>query len=172
MPESPRPRTIVAVTGDHGRYTAIRARAASMAAGDGARVLLYDLEAASAFASPVPTNWSSGGAEEAFPDRLTPEDAERAGRANLAEQVRSLRQLGVDAWGWLPRESGGEALAAYAAAQGAEVILVPPELEHPGLMDRIQGKKLDMTEAAAGVPVVVVAPDDEAADPMRPADTR
>lgn len=156
MSESPRPRTIVAVTGEHGRYAAVRARAASMAAGNGARVILYDLDAVSPFESPVPTNWSAGGVEDAFPDRLSPEDAERSGRAGLAEQLRSLRRLGVDAWAWLPRETGGDALAGYAAEQGAELILVPAELEHPGFLDRIQGKTLDTTEAAAQVPVVVV----------------
>jgi len=152
-------RSIVAVTGEHGRYAAVRARAAALAADSRTTVILYDLDAASAFSSPVPTNWSAGGAEEDMPDRLSAEDAERAGRGAIAAQVRGLRDAGVDAWAWLPSDAGGDALADYARDQGADLILVPEELESPSLLDRLQGKDVEQTVEAGSVPVVVVNSD-------------
>lgn len=156
MSEPPRTRVIVAVTGEHGRHAAVRSRAADLAAGGHATVILYDLDAAGTFESPVPTNWSSEGAEEQLPNRLGPDDLERAGRAPVADQVRALRQLDVDAWAWLPQDPGAKALAAYARERGAEVILVPEALESPGLLDRLRGNDIAAAGDAAEVPVVVV----------------
>lgn len=156
MSEPLRPRVIVAVTGEHDRHDPVRARAADLAARHGGTVILYDLDAAGPFESPVPTNWSAEGAEEQLPDRLAPDDLERAGRAAVADQVRSLRDGGVDAWAWLPPKPGGEALATYAREQGAELILVPEDLESPGLLQRLQGNDAEEARAAADVPVVVV----------------
>ena len=51
-------QTIVAVTGEDDRYDAIRTRASEIAAGAGGTVILYDIDAAGVFASPVPTEWS------------------------------------------------------------------------------------------------------------------
>src|SRR3954470_2585796 len=102
------PQTIVAVTGDDDRYRAIRSRATAMAAGGHGTVILYDLDAAGLFSSPVPTEWSGEGQQEltdqeAGPgERLDGDALETAGRASVANQVRQLRTVGVDAWGWLP----------------------------------------------------------------------
>lgn len=164
MSEPQRSRVIIAVTGEHGRHAAVRARAADLAASDGATVILYDLDAAGPLESPVPTNWSSEGAEEQVPDRLGPDDLERAGRADVAEQVRAMRSQGVDAWAWLPPKPGGSALAEYARDRGAEVILVSEDLESPGLLDRLQGNDVDEARDAADVPVVVVRDGDEGED--------
>jgi hypothetical protein len=47
----------------------------------------------------------------------------------------------VDAWGWLPTTKDAADLAAYAEHQGAWLILVPPDLEHAGFLDRLAGRQ-------------------------------
>jgi hypothetical protein len=146
MPTTPDTQTIVAVTGEDDRYRAVRSRATAMAAGGRGTVILYDIDAAGVFSSPVPTEWSGEGEEElledeATRDRLDAEALETAGRAVIADQVRSLRSVGVDAWGWLATKRDAGELAAYAERQGAGVVLVPPDLEQPSLVDRVLGNE-------------------------------
>ena len=74
--------------------------------------------------SPLPTSWSGDGEEQQFGDRLGPNELIAAGRAGLARDVGQLRKEGVDAWGWLPENADAEHLAAYAADQAAELVLV------------------------------------------------
>jgi len=125
------------VTGEDDRYEAVRSRASALAAGHGT-VILYDLDAGGLFASPVPTAWSGEGEqeltdEESGPrDRLGPDELDTAGRGAVAEQVRQLRSVGVDAWAWLPTSKDAKDLAAYAQRQGASLVLVPPDLGPPG----------------------------------------
>ena len=146
MPDQSTRRTIVAVTGEDDRFAPVRSRATSLAAGGQGTVILYDLDAGGLFASPVPTEWSGEGQEqlveeEAGPrDRLDPEELDTAGRSEIAEQVRSMRAVGVDAWGWLPTTKDTKDLAEYAERQGASLVLVPPELEQPGLIDKLAGR--------------------------------
>ena len=85
------------------------------------------------FASPVPTGWSGEGEkelldEEASHDRLDDAALETAGRGAIARQVRSMRAMGIDAWGWLPTKRDSAELAAYASRLGASLVLVPGEL--------------------------------------------
>lgn len=139
-------QTIVAVTGEDDRYNAIRTRASALAAGGRGTVILYDIDAAGMFASPVPTEWSGEGQkelvdDEAARDRLDADALETAGRGAIANQVRSLRSIGVDAWGWLPTKKDAADLAAYAERQGASVVLVPKDLEQPSLVDRVVGNE-------------------------------
>lgn len=155
MSES-RPQTIVAVTGEDDRFSQVRSRASAMAAGNEARVILYDLDAAGAFASPVPTEWSGEGQQELTPDRMGPDELEAQGRKPLADQVRSLRSIGVDAWAWLPTSADAKDLADYAERQGADVILVPPDLEQPGLLDKLRGKDADAAREETQIPIVTV----------------
>jgi len=158
MTQAPLTRTIVAVTGEDDRYRALRTRATSLAEGGPTTVILYDLDAGGLFASPVPTEWSGEGereltSDEAGPeDRLGPDELETAGRAPIAEQVRGLRALGVDAWAWLPTSRDARDLAAYAERQGATLVLVPADLAQPGLMDRVAGHA-GVAEADAGSPI-------------------
>ena len=63
-----------------------------------------------------------------------------------------MRSVGVDAWGWLPTTKDAADLAAYAERQGASLVLVPPELEQPGLVDRLVGRE-GAAEADAHTPV-------------------
>jgi hypothetical protein len=140
-----RTQTIVAVTGEDDRYRAVRSRATALAAGGRGTVILYDLDAGGLFASPVPTAWSGEGEreltdEEAGPrDRLDPDELDTAGRGAVADQVRQLRSMGVDAWAWLPTSKDAADLAAYAERQGASVVLVPPDLDQPNLVDKVVG---------------------------------
>ena len=66
----------------------------------------------------MPTAWSGEGEreltdEEAGPrDRLDADELDTAGRATVADQVRQLRSMGVDAWGWLPTSKDAGNLAA------------------------------------------------------------
>jgi hypothetical protein len=137
--------TIVAVTGEDDRYRPVRSRATALAAGGRGTVILYDLDAGGLFASPVPTGWSGEGEreltnEEAGPrDRLDPDELDTAGRAAVADQVRQLRSMGVDAWAWLPTTKDPEDLASYAERQGASLVLVPPDLQKPSLVDKVVG---------------------------------
>lgn len=141
-PESSQP--IIAVTGESDRYSAIRSRAETLAAETGGAVILYDIDAAEVFASPVPTAWSGDGErelteDETTRDRLDVDALEAAGRGLLADQVRALRRTGIDAWAWLPTSKDVADLEAYARRQGASVVLVPPDLVQPGLLDRVLG---------------------------------
>ena len=150
------PRTIVAVTGEDDRYARVRSRASAMAAGTAATVILYDLDAAGMFSSPTPTEWSGEGQQELTPERMDPDELEAQGRKPLADQVRSLRSVGVDAWGWLPSSKDTKDLAAYAEREGADVILVPPDLEKPGLVERVQGADADAARDETPIPIVTV----------------
>ncbi len=139
-------QTIVAVTGEDDQYRAVRSRATALAAGGRGTVILYDMDAAGLFSSPVPTEWSGEGEEEltaaeAGPrDRLDPDELDTAGRGAVADQVRQLRSMGVDAWAWLPTTKDATDLAAYAERQGASLVLVPPDLEQPSLLEKVTGQ--------------------------------
>lgn len=139
-------QVIVAVTGEGEAYDAVRRRASELAAGGAGSVILYDIDAAGVFASPVPTAWSGEGEaellnEEAVHDRLDAKALDTAGRGSIAQQVRELEATGIAAWGWLPTTRDAAAIAAYAERQGASLVLVPKDLEQPGLMDRVLGNQ-------------------------------
>jgi hypothetical protein len=142
MPNATQPRTIVAVTGEDDRYRPVRSRATALAAGGRGTVILYDIDAAGVFASPVPTDWSAEGERELTGHhRLDADELEAAGRATIAEQVRGLRSMGVDAWGWLPTSKDALDLVRFAEREGADLVLVPPDLEQPDLLERALGKQ-------------------------------
>jgi len=126
-------RTVIAVTGEDDRFTAIRRLAVERALAEHATLILYDIDAAgSALESPLPTGWSAEGTEERVEDRLGPEELAAAGREAISRQVQEARRKGVDAWGWLPSDKGRDALVEYAARQPAAHVLVPegdPDLQ-------------------------------------------
>lgn len=117
-------RTIIAVTGEDDRYATVREAAVVRAREEHATLILYDVDASgSKLESPVPTHWSADGTEEEVSDRLGPEELTALGRAAIARQVQAARRAGVDAWGWLPTDTGREALLEYAAEQpGARIL--------------------------------------------------
>jgi len=151
------PRTVVAVTGEDDRFARVRRRAGDLAATTRGTVLLYDLDAAGVFASPTATEWSGEGEEQFDRDRLGPDELEAHGRATVADQVRALRRLGIEAYAYLPPTADGNDLARYAEAQRADVILVPAELPKPGLLERVTGQHPTRALEASSIPIVPVA---------------
>jgi hypothetical protein len=159
------PTCIIAYTAEDDRYHAVRNAAVEMAKSSDARLILYDIDAAPGAlggltkpmdGAPLPTAWSGDGSTEQFPDRLSPADLERAGRHAIAGQVTSARDLGIDAFAWLPAKKGGDYLADYARGQGADLILLPQELKDPGLIKRLRKESFDETAKDADVPVGIV----------------
>jgi nucleotide-binding universal stress UspA family protein len=121
---SPR-STIVAVTSDDARHIPVLTRAAAAARERNARVILFDLDAdLGPLESPLPTAWSGDGEEQQFGSRLDANDLEAAGQGRLAERVRTLEDAGIEATGWLPPNADADALANYAADQGADLVIV------------------------------------------------
>ncbi len=134
-------RTIVAYTDDEGRYEHVRRAAIDAARGGGGRVILYALDEYSPFTDPVPNEWSSERADQQFADPLDVHDLERLGREALARQLRAEEGAGVEVRAALPREGGVDAMVEYAEGVGAEVVLLPAELEEDtGLIDRLVGR--------------------------------
>ena len=130
----------------------------------GAKVILYDRDSASAFSDPMPNQWASQAEGAQFGDPLSDQELVKLGREPFAGKVAAAREAGVDAWGWLASDHGTDALVAYARDHGADLILLPADLEDPGLGERLKGETVDnaveeATESAAGLAVVLVAPD-------------
>ncbi|MCC6383075.1 MAG: hypothetical protein IT304_11270 [Dehalococcoidia bacterium] len=151
------PTCIIAYTAEDDRYRAVREAAIETARAAEARLILYDIDAAQMFASPLPTEeWSGEGDRDLWPDKLAPDDLERAGRHGVAEQVRAARRAGVQAFAWLPQKKGADGLAEYAEAQGADLIMMPEQMEDPGVVDRLRGASVEAAVEETGRPVAVV----------------
>jgi len=121
----PRSTAIIAVTREDGSHLGVVRRAGRIARDSGSAVILWDRDAEiSPLESPLPTGWSGEGEEQQFGNRLGPNDLLAAGREALARDVGQLRNEGVDAWAWLPDDADAEHLAAYAAEQAAELVLL------------------------------------------------
>jgi nucleotide-binding universal stress UspA family protein len=129
-------RCLVVCTDETGRYDASIAKALDIATDQGAKVILYDVTApGSAFSTPRPNEWAGEGAKEEYDRPLDPVALEKLGRHTLALQVQNARRRGVDAYGWLPEDFGGDALAQYAAQQQADLVLLPHDLDAPEITD-------------------------------------
>jgi nucleotide-binding universal stress UspA family protein len=157
-------RLLVAYVSEDDELDHVRDAALELGAKAGARVVLYDRDSASAFADPVPNQWGSQGEGAQFGDPLSDQDLVKLGREPLARKVAAAREAGVDAWGWLASDHGTEAMVAYAREHGADLILLPADLEDPGLAERLKGETVDkaVEEAEASAPglaVVLVAAD-------------
>src|SRR5512132_2904087 len=130
----------------------------------GAKVILYDRDSASAFADPMPNQWASQAEGAQFGDPLSDQELVKLGREPFARKVAAAREAGVDAWGWLASDHGTEAMVAYARDHGADLILLPADLEDPGLGERLKGETVDsaveeVQETPTALAVVLVAPD-------------
>ena len=129
-------RCFVVCTDETGRYDGSLTKALDRAAGEGAKVILYNVTApGSAFSNPRPNEWAGEGAQEEFDRPLDPVALERLGRHEFALQVQNARTRGIDAYGWLPDKFGGDALAAYAAQQQADLVLLPADLDEPEITE-------------------------------------
>ncbi|HEV2890233.1 MAG TPA: hypothetical protein VGX28_07625 [Frankiaceae bacterium] len=125
-------RCFVVCTDETGRYDGSVEKALQRASDEGARVILYNVTApGSAFSDPRPNEWAGEGAKEEFERPLDPVALEKLGRHEFALQVQGARERGIDAWGWLPSNFGGDELAQYAAQQQADLVILPSDLEQP-----------------------------------------
>ncbi|HEY6569365.1 MAG TPA: hypothetical protein VIZ22_03700 [Candidatus Limnocylindrales bacterium] len=150
---------IIVVAAEDERFGGALRRATELATKRGEPLLLYDWDAPSFLAEPLPTWWSSEGSRDQLPDRLDPEQLRTAGRGALAAQVDRARDSGVEAFGWLPSDHGPGPLADYAGAQGASIVVVPRDLtELHGLDALINGtaRPADELVERASAAVVIV----------------
>jgi hypothetical protein len=138
--ETPVPTCIIAYVGDGERYKPVEDVATATAKRSAAQLILYDADAASRWTSPVPNWWSGEGSADLLGNRLTPEQLESLGRKDFAAVVRLARVEGVDAYAWLPSARGAKDLATYAAKVGADLLILPADLEDIGLFDRLKGE--------------------------------
>lgn len=151
------PQTIIAYTAEDDRYATLRLAAEEAAREAQARLILYDIDAAGMFADPLPNEaWDGEGATDLFGELLSPDDLERAGRHELAGQVQDARQAGIQAFGWLPAKKGADGLAEYADHHHADLIMLPADMEEPGLFDRLRGATVDAAAEKTGRPIAVV----------------
>jgi hypothetical protein len=146
-------RLLVAYVSEDDELDHVRDAALELGASSGARVILYDRDSASAFADPMPNQWGSQAEGAQFGDPLSDQDLVKLGREPFARKVAAARQAGVDAWGWLASDHGT-----------ADLVLLPADLEDPGLAERLKGETVDkaveeVSESAPGLAVVLVAPD-------------
>ena len=151
------PTCIIAYASEHEKYPALGQLAIETAQSANAKLILYDIDAATLFASPTPTVWSGKRAEEdVLRMMLLPEDLEAAGRQSIAQQVAAARRAGVDAYGWLPSTKGSDGLADYADEVGADLIMLPQELAEPSLFARLRGASVAAAVKDVHRPIVVV----------------
>jgi hypothetical protein len=158
-PGARRRLVVIAVTADDDRYAETRAAAMQMAERDGAKLLLYDWDAATVLGDPLPSWWSGDGAAEDVPSELEEAALEAAGRGAIADQVAEARAKGIEAAAWLPSEPGGDALAEYARQHHATTIIVPEDLHSTGALERLTEGTADPereVEEASPARVVVV----------------
>ena len=129
-------RCIVVCTDETGRYDGSVGKALDRAADESATVILYNVTApGSAFSNPRPNEWAGEGEAEEYDRPLDPVALEKLGRHEFALQVQTARERGIDAYGWLPDKFGGDALAAYAAQQQADLVLLPADLDQPEITE-------------------------------------
>ena len=150
------PTCIIAYTSEDNSFPEVRKAAIEAARSANARLILYDIDAATPFAKPLPTAWSAEGGPDQVPNRLTAADLERAGRPEVLKQLQTALSMGIDAYAWLPGDVGGDALAEYADEQGADLIMMPEEMQEPSLIDRLRNKTVDSAVEETHRPIAVV----------------
>ena len=125
-------RVLVAFVSEDDELDHVRDTALELGAKAGARVILYDRDSASAFADPMPNQWGSQAEGAQFGDPLSDQDLVKLGREPFARKVAAAREAGVDAWGWLASDHGTDAMVEYARGHGADLVLLPADLDDPG----------------------------------------
>src|SRR6266516_5641065 len=104
--EQEQPRTLVAFVGEDEELDHVRDAAVALAIRNHARLILYDRDAATAFADPLPNQWASTREREQYSDPLSDEELVKLGREPFARKVADARRAGADAWGWLADHHG------------------------------------------------------------------
>jgi nucleotide-binding universal stress UspA family protein len=150
------PTCILAMVDEEGTYDYVRRAAVDLARSRGARLILWDSSTASSFTEPVASEMSAEGTGERFGALLTDVELEQLGRPQMARQVLEAREAGIDAWARLASEHGADALADEARQLGADLIVLPEELDDPGLVERLRGETVEKAKEESSVPVAVV----------------
>ena len=119
---------VASVTGDDA-HVDVRRAAEEHALEHGCAIILYVVDAASVWSDPMPNQWGSEGEGDRFGSRLSPNDLEALGRADVRDQVIEGRATHVQVFAWLPKDIGSGALAQYAREQGAHLVVVADDLE-------------------------------------------
>jgi nucleotide-binding universal stress UspA family protein len=153
------PHLLIAFMDEH-EFAHVCEAAMGLAKRSGARIILYDRDAASGWGDPLPTWWSAAGEREQYGDPLSQAELSKLGRGVLARKVAAARAEGVDAWGWLPAEHGTNHAVDYARRHGADAVLLPAELDEPGLVDRLRrqtvAQALQTAEEATDSPAILL----------------
>lgn len=147
----PSAHAILACAAESDRRMAVLAAAVEAAQRQQVRLILYDMDAASSWVGSLPELDSDG-----YQHPLSPEELRGLGRGRLAEQVEQARSQGVDAFGWLPRGPGADAMVAYAREVGATTVMLSAELETPTFMQRLHNLTARRAKQRAGEDVTVV----------------
>lgn len=132
------PQLLIAFMDEHEEFAHVYKAAMGLAKRSGARIILYDRDAASGWGDPLPTWWSAAGDRAQYGDPLSEAELTKLGFGVLAGKVAAARAEGVDAWGWLPAEHGANHAVDYARRHGADAVLLPAELDQPGLVERLR----------------------------------
>jgi hypothetical protein len=157
-------RLLVAFVSEDDELDHVGDAAVQVARRNHARVILYDRDAASVFNDPMPNQWASQAEGDQFGDPLSDTELVRLGRGPIADKVAAARRVGVDAWGWLANDHGTDAMVDYARGHGADLLLLPAELDEPGFADRLKGETVataveEASETGPGLAVLLVDAD-------------
>jgi hypothetical protein len=118
------PRLLIAFMDERDQFAHVCEAAMGLAKRSGARIILYDRDAASSWGDPLPTWWSAAGERAQYGDPLSEAELSKLDLGVLARMVAAARAEGVDAWGWLPAEHGtNHALDCKLAALWSRVVL-------------------------------------------------
>jgi hypothetical protein len=154
-------RLVLAWVGEDEQLAHVERAALELAGRNGARVILYDRDSASTFSDPVPNQWASQGEEALFGDPLSDEELVKLGVEPLARKVSAARRDGIDAWGWLATGHGTDEFVDYGRKHGADLLLLPAELDDPGVTARLKGETAakaveEAEETGGGIAVLLV----------------
>ena len=147
---------VIALIDEEGEFDHVLRASARLARERDAPLVLYDATSASEMSEPVAGPVSAQGVDEQYGSFLSPEDLERLGRPEMAGRVRALRDEGLEAWGRLASEHGVEPLMEFAEERGARLVVLPAEMDDPGIIDRLRGETLEDARVTAAVPIAVV----------------
>jgi hypothetical protein len=151
------PTCIAALVDESGEFDHVAKAATDLAAEKRSRLILYDSSSASTWREPVASAVSAEGVGDEVPALLGEQELETLGHHPLAERVRTARAAGVDAYGRLASDHGAEPFLEFARTYGADLVLVPRELEDPSLVEKLRGDTADEArEESGGVWVLTV----------------
>jgi len=154
-------RLLLAWVGEDEQLAHVERAALELARSNGARVILYDHDSASAFSDPVPNQWGSEGEERLFGDPLSDQELVKLGVEPLARKVSAARREGVDAWAWLATGHGTDEFVDYGRRHGADLLLLPAELDDHGVTAKLKGETAakaveEAEETGGGMAVLLV----------------